>query len=131
MLKLLLITFSAVNQFGTRAYDIEHSMAPVTVADAEQIQETLQAENRDDANPTPQNEFDKLMRNYYDTLQATAGTGDRGQGYIEGVYGELTQFVGEHPEFKAQLPRKHIVRDDGRDGTLDGYARLRQLLQDL
>jgi hypothetical protein len=101
------------------------------VADAEQIQDTIEAENRDDASPTSQNEFDKLMSYYYDTLQATAGTGDRGQGYIDGAYGVLSKFVDEHPEFKAQLPRKHIVRDDGRDGTLDGYARLRQLLQDL
>jgi hypothetical protein len=37
MLKFLLLTFSAVNQLRTQAYDMEHNRAPVAGEDAEDV----------------------------------------------------------------------------------------------
>ncbi len=72
--------------------------------------------------------FQNLCATYQIVLRTTAGTGTRGDYYIQNEYEELEKFVGDHPEFKNRLPQKHKCDDDGTFGMATGMAMLSQFM---
>lgn len=105
---------------GSAFHQAQATSAPVE--DVQQVQDSLEVDNKEAAKPSLQDQFDNLMSRYYTTLRVTAGCGDRAQGYIDAEYAQLSKFATEHPEFKAQLPKKQISRDDGTGGFATGMA---------
>lgn len=88
----------------------------VLVDEAQSVEESQIKEQ----NPL-EDEFDSLMRRYARTLQSVAGTGERGQGYIDSEWKKLVKFTEEHPEFKSRLPQsKQRSYDDSTGGFATG-----------
>ncbi len=66
--------------------------------------------------------FATLLKSHNIAISTTAGTGARGQTYIDTAYQELMEFTDEHPEFKSKLPQKGYSSDDGLNGIGVGLA---------
>jgi hypothetical protein len=71
---------------------------------------------------TAAEEFDKLVRNYWITVECTAGTGARGSSYVGDAHEKIVTFVRAHPEFASLVPKLRRCADDGRSGTRTALA---------
>lgn len=63
-----------------------------------------------------QKEFDSLIANYNLAVRTTHGRGQLGQISIDRAYVQLETFVEGHPDFRSDLPTKHLCPDDGLAG---------------
>jgi len=95
-----------------------------TVGESKEKVSQAKVEEVEVSKPSLQDEFDTLIRRYVGTLHATEGCGTRAQSFIDTAYAKLTQFASEHPEFKAQLPKKVKCSADDIEGFSTGLHRI-------
>jgi len=69
-------------------------------------------------------QFRRLVSNYYSTIDCVSGTGARGQSYVDKAYTNIEEFCQFHPEYKDKLAgvKKHRVDNDGYGGFLGAAA---------
>jgi hypothetical protein len=69
-----------------------------------------------------QEEWEDLLRRYRHALRFVAGTGSRGQHYIDAAHNDLVSFAQMHPSPDRTPPPKFINDSDGTDGLATGLA---------
>lgn len=80
---------------------------------------------------TLSDEWEDLLRTYHLTIRSVAGTGERGQHYIDNEWQKLEKFSLANPQYfdgpdsQYKLPQKHRNDNDGSFGFATGLGSFR------